>query len=550
MTPPPNSPGGLPMTPLAHTLSRYDRARLIQAVFSDITEGIVVADLHGNLLLFNDSAERVLGLGALQIDPSQWSVVYGCYRSEDGDEYASSDLPLARALRGESTREEELFIRNPQVPDGVWISLNGTPLRGAHGATIGGVVTFRDITRQERTARELRASERRVEALTDEAGRAAISNTTGRMKQDAVIRRLSSAVEQTADAIFITDRSGVIEYVNPAFETMTGYAASEVLGQTPRILKSGMQPPGYYETLWKTILAGHVFKASFVNRAKNGATFHAEQSIAPLKTPDGELTHFVSVTKDVTERVIRQAREIEMRHAARIQQGLYPQAPPASPGLDIAAAVWPAEMTGGDYFDYLQMPGGRLGIAIGDVCGHGVASALIMAVTRAYLRPIAALHDDPGTILTRVNTFLHGDLQRDRQFVTLFLARIDPVARSLVYASAGHPPAFLLDKTGAIRATLHSTCCPLGLFALTDSPSGETITFERGDLLVLLTDGVTEAEAPDGGIFGAEGALQVVAAHRAEPANAIVDRLRDAVRAYSGQATQPDDVTIMICKAL
>jgi sigma-B regulation protein RsbU (phosphoserine phosphatase) len=287
-----------------------------------------------------------------------------------------------------------------------------------------------------------------------------------------------------------------------------------------------------------------------VNRTKSGATFHAEQSIAPLKAPGGEVTHFVSVTKDVTERVARQAREIEMGYAARIQRGLYPQASPAIPGFDIAAAVWPAEMTGGDYFDYLQMPGHALGIVIGDVCGHGVPSALIMAVARAYLRPIAALHDDPGMILTRVNTFLYADLQRDRQFVTLFLARLDPVARALVYASAGHPPAFVLDRTGAIKATLPSTSRPLGLFDEIGSVTGEKLTLEAGDLLVLLTDGVTEAEAPDGRIFGAEGALRVIATHRVEPASEIVQRLRETVRDFSGQTTQPDDVTTVICKAL
>jgi phosphoserine phosphatase len=132
--------------------------------------------------------------------------------------------------------------------------------------------------------------------------------------------------------------------------------------------------------------------------------------------------------------------------------------------------------------------------------------------------------------------------------VTLFLARLDPAARALVYASAGHPTGFVLDRNGAVKATMQSTCCPLGLFDRISSPTSESLALAPGDLLVLLTDGVTETEAPDGRIFGTEGALQVIAAHRAESASCLVQRLRDAVRDFSAEAGQPDDVTIVICK--
>jgi PAS domain S-box-containing protein len=116
------------------------------------------------------------------------------------------------------------------------------------------------------------------------------------------LKRLSSAVEQTADAVFITDRAGTIEYVNPGFEEITGYERAEVLGKTPRILKSGQAEPEYYERLWSTLLAGEVFRAEAVNRKYDGTLFVAEQTITPMKDPDGEITHFVSVLKDMTER--------------------------------------------------------------------------------------------------------------------------------------------------------------------------------------------------------------------------------------------------------
>ncbi|MBP7691305.1 MAG: PAS domain S-box protein [Anaerolineales bacterium] len=122
------------------------------------------------------------------------------------------------------------------------------------------------------------------------------------LTRNTELLKLSSAVEQSGDIVFITDRAGVIEYVNVAFTTLTGYAPAEALGQTPRLLKSGEHTAGFYERLWQTILAGEVFRAEIVNRRKDGAAYVEEKTIAPLKDPQGRLTHFVSTGKDVTER--------------------------------------------------------------------------------------------------------------------------------------------------------------------------------------------------------------------------------------------------------
>ncbi len=116
------------------------------------------------------------------------------------------------------------------------------------------------------------------------------------------LKKLSSAVEQTADAVFITDRNGAIEYVNPGFEQITGYRLAEVRGKTPRVLKSGTMPPEYYQRQWSTLLAGETFRAEVVNRRRDGTLFVAEQTITPMTDDDGEIKHFVSVLKDMTER--------------------------------------------------------------------------------------------------------------------------------------------------------------------------------------------------------------------------------------------------------
>jgi len=125
------------------------------------------------------------------------------------------------------------------------------------------------------------------------------------------LRKLSRAVEQSADTVVITDRYGVIEYVNPAFENLTGYSRNEICGRTPRILKSGEQGPEFYQEMWKTILAGNVFRGILVNRKKNGDLYYVEESICPVRDPDGQITHFIANGRDLTERLRLEAQLLQ-----------------------------------------------------------------------------------------------------------------------------------------------------------------------------------------------------------------------------------------------
>jgi two-component system cell cycle sensor histidine kinase/response regulator CckA len=123
-----------------------------------------------------------------------------------------------------------------------------------------------------------------------------------RQKAEDTLRKLWRAVEQSADMVMITNRAGVIEYVNPAFEVLTGYFRAEMIGQNPRILKSSQQPPEVYKELWQTILSGSVFRCTMANRKKNGDIFVAEKTITPLRDGEGRVTHFISNDRDITDR--------------------------------------------------------------------------------------------------------------------------------------------------------------------------------------------------------------------------------------------------------
>jgi phosphoserine phosphatase RsbU/P len=237
----------------------------------------------------------------------------------------------------------------------------------------------------------------------------------------------------------------------------------------------------------------------------------------------------------------------EFRAAHEIQQRLYPTGPPKLAGFDIAGSVYAATATAGDYFDYIPMPGGDLGVVVGDVSSHGMGPALLMSETRACLRTLAQVHDDVGTILTRANRLLAADTG-DFHFVTLALAKLQPCGRELVYASAGQR-GYLLRDDGKV-VVLDSTSLPLGVDAETIVPTAPPLTLTPGDIVTFFTDGVFEAESPGRVRFGVGRALEVIRSERSQPAQAIVDTLYREITGFCRRQFQRDDITAVVVKVL
>lgn len=508
-------PGANSYRPVADRDSVRARTRALEPILQTVSDGIVVVDHHGVFLVFNEAAERILGVGLMDASQDEWSEAYGLFLPDRVTPYPSEQLPLARAAKGEAVRDAEIHVRGPHRPDGAVISVTAMPWRDPSGELLGAVAVFRDITAHRNA--------------------------------DDTVRRLSNAVEQTADAIYITDRNGVVEYVNPGFERITGYSKDEILGRTPALLRSGQHDAAHYRELWSTVLAGEVFRGTMINRRKDGGVYYAEMTITPIKDPAGVVTHFVAVGKDMTERRLRQEQELELGIAGRVQQGLFPACAPELPGFDLAGAAHPATAMTGDCFDYVATEDGQLGIVIGDVSGHGLGPALVMAATRAYLRAFLRTLPGTGDVLRALNHALISELE-DGRFVTMLLARLDARARTLTYANAGHPSGFVLGRDGAIRAELESSGTPLGVSAAWGVTDAEPIALEPGDTLILMTDGITESQAPDGSLLGAEGALRLVRAHLTGSAQQILEGLVAGARAFADGGHQTDDLTAIICK--
>lgn len=239
--------------------------------------------------------------------------------------------------------------------------------------------------------------------------------------------------------------------------------------------------------------------------------------------------------------------EIEFEIARRIQRNLLPPATLVLPGFEVGGVVCPAAATGGDYFDYVPMPNGAVGVVVGDVSGHGSGPALLIASTRAYLRAFAQTQSDLGKLLRLTDHALSHDTAGE-QFVTAILVRLDLRKKSLVYASAGHPAGYILDVSGHLRMRLPSTGPPLGMASNESFAEPPVIPLRAGELVLLLSDGVTETSAPCGPAFGWMRAVNTVRDHRHDPPVQIAMNLYHAVRAFAQEAPQLDDITAVVIK--
>ncbi len=488
---------------------------VLQAIFESLPWGIVVADQEGRLLFSNPAAEKILGIGLVEASPGTCESLAGWYLPDQVSVVSPDQLPLVRAIRGEEVADELFFVRNSPQRPGVWIRVDGWPLKEPDGLPSGGVMMFHDFTQ----------------------GREALQT----------FALLSRVVEQTADSVVLTDTQGVIQYVNPAFEATTGYSRDEALGKTPRILRSGLHDAEFYRQMWAQFAQGLPFKGMLINRKKTGELYWAQQTITSMRDEAGYLTHFVSVSQDITELRKKQEQEFQLQLARDVQQRFYAAAPVIA-GFDIGASAHPADETGGDYFDFIPMADGSLVIAVADAKGHGFSSALVMALTRAYVRCFAAMQLELDDILARVNQMLLKDLEHGH-FVTLFLARLHLQHQTLSYASAGHALGFVFLESGNVKCTLDSTGPPLGLFSGSTFSLQHAIRLDPGEIAVFLTDGVTESTTPDGQQFGAQRVLDYIRTHSHDSASNIADGVYQATRAFVKNDPQDDDITSVIIKA-
>jgi len=359
--------------------------------------------------------------------------------------------------------------------------------------------------------------------------------------------------ETATDAVLLFDQQGVIQFANPAVEKVFGYKPDELAGREIFILQPEAvhwSDQGGLKRYLKADGTGRNWRArETVGLRSDGTLIPVEAAFSNIQIDSN--TWFVVFFHDISERKRAehelQEKEEQFRVAREIQQHLFPKNAPHFEGLDIAGKTFPAAATGGDYFDFLPMIDDCVGLVVGDVTGHGLGPALLMAETRAYLRILATINSDAGIILTKANRVLAEDVGPER-YVTLFLARLNTRQRALAYVNAGHIPGYIFGASGEVISTLRRTGIPLGLRPDTSYHESGEIQLAPGQMMLLLTDGFEEAVGANDEMLGTERVLAIIRKNRERPAEEIIHALHQEARTFSGASPQLDDLTAILVK--
>ncbi len=248
----------------------------------------------------------------------------------------------------------------------------------------------------------------------------------------------------------------------------------------------------------------------------------------------------------LTESRFQQERlERELQLAMEIQQRFQPTGSPQIPGYEFQGISFPCYEIGGDYYDFIQRDDGRLVIALGDVSGKGTAAALLMSSLHAAIHAQTGSHDTIVETISAVNRYLADNIPPNR-FVTLFYAELDPETGALSFLNAGHNPPLIVHAAGTVEQ-LASGGLPLGIRANAEYREGRT-QLQLGDVLVIYSDGVTEAASPTGEEFGPTRLYEVVSRNVDASAAGIRDRIESALTKFSQGTKAGDDITLVIVK--
>jgi serine phosphatase RsbU (regulator of sigma subunit) len=269
-----------------------------------------------------------------------------------------------------------------------------------------------------------------------------------------------------------------------------------------------------------------------------------DDSFTDLRERDQQMAGFLNQATRAFQTVSSRRQELTL--AGRVQASLLPEFPPEVPGWQIAATWKPARETSGDFYDFVSLPNGRVGIVVADVVDKGMGAALLMALSRTLIRTYATeFPNHPEHLLQVTNQRILTDIDAGL-FVTLFYGVLDPATGKMTYSNAGHPHPFLISpgETPTITS-LPDSGMPLGVSEEAEwQPS--SVDISPGAMLLLYTDGVLEAQNQRGEFLGEEGMQDIIRTQMGYSAQAVQDTLLSGVNAFTGPEPQVDDITLMV----
>lgn len=243
----------------------------------------------------------------------------------------------------------------------------------------------------------------------------------------------------------------------------------------------------------------------------------------------------------------RLEQDLELSH--KVQKALLPKEAPAIPGLRVAAFIQPAEIVGGDYFDFFRFKDGSHGFAIADVMGKGLPASMLVASMQASLRILVPDNDSPADVMKRLNHLFCHNIHLIK-FITIFLGRYNPETHVLEYCNAGHnPPVHLHTSNGIAASKLMPTGAAIGLTEAMVYENAK-VELKKGDSLLLYTDGLTEARNASSEEFGEQRLTSWLTANSRLDAKPMLDGLRTSLRDFTGSAKYADDLTLVAGKVV
>jgi phosphoserine phosphatase RsbU/P len=478
-------------------------------------EWIWEQDPSGHYIYSSSAVKDILGYAPEEILGKSY---YELFTPEDREHW-TSEIPYVAGIK-----EPFFHLINHYIhKDGheVFTESNGAPILDPQGKLIKWRGVDRDFTERKRFEDALRLRDRAI-----------VASRVGMIITDP---------SQPDDPII---------YANPAFLQITGYTEEELLGRNPRLLQGPDTDPHVLEEIRKALCEQRDCHITLQNYRKDGTPFWNELLISPVRDERGKLTHFMGVQMDVTKlRRAEQARH-EMEIAKQIQLSLLPCEPLQVEGALITGYCLPAAHVGGDYFDYFGVQD-TVDIVIADVSGHSVGAALIMAETRAALRigirqlRGSALANSAAETLSALNDLLYEDLTRAELFVTMFYMKYHAANSELRYANAGHNRPLLLR---------HGACTELdaeGLVLGVDKGAvfeEKRLFLEKGDAVLLYTDGITEAQDKDGRLFGPARLSDLFAGHAETPPQGIIEGIIKELESFCQSRAFNDDISLVVLK--
>jgi PAS domain S-box-containing protein len=443
--------------------------------------------------------------------------------------------------RIEDTLVVDIFIPDFK-PGGVYLWAKASPLYDPEGNVTGAIETIRDITERKLAEQEIVRSR----------------------------RSLSDIISFLPDATFAIDPAGHVITWNRAMKELTGIPAAEMMGKgdyeyslpfyqerRPMLANLIFMPEAELESLYTHVeregdmLVVDTFIPNL--RGRSGRYFWAKAS--PLYDPEGTITGAIESIRDITERREMEGKlarsNAELQIAADIQKSFMPEKIPQIGGFDIAARTVMAKEVGGDFFDVIPfeimtLDSGTLGLLVADVSGKGVPAALFMALSRIVVRVNALWHRDPAKAISDANNIITED-SKSGMFVTLFFGLLSEADRTLTYVNAGHNPPILYRSRDKTTEQLILTGIVLGAVENQEYTS-RTLPIYPGDIIVMYTDGVTEAINTGNELFGEDRLGTIIRKYAHLPAREILEQILSAVEEFSKDMPQFDDITLLVIK--